>query len=429
MVLGKGKAQAGFTLIELLAVMAILGILGGLVAGTVVGLGTRGQETRLDGDREGIGKAANAFALEAFPEAYPIVAITSDVTGNVSGVHEIDFKTGLPQDPNKTFVPNFLSELPDSAALINWRIDTNSGNVFFAQDGSALIKPSNNRLDISTGTRRDANAFTGGTVTTVTNSTGVVSDYLLEFSMAKNEAAPEIIEIQIPAGYSVGGGQAAARTVVGMLSATLDTDNPVDPGQVINFGGVLVTSGDSNEWLLIVDYNDNKTTGGSSSVTVKTASEATRVHTVSIVSPTSSSAGTMTINISRGNDIERNLATETWQLTLLGSTTSQLPSGSSGLPFPAAVSGILPVTTGQTTNGGQGVASGKRTIVAKSGSDDPQFFVDLSGSEISSLNMFTNPSDTAVYRWLAEEHTTISPVFGDTNFFSNLPGTQGVLIK
>ena len=37
MVLGKGKAQAGFTLVELLSVMAILGILAGLVAGIVVG--------------------------------------------------------------------------------------------------------------------------------------------------------------------------------------------------------------------------------------------------------------------------------------------------------------------------------------------------------------------------------------------------------
>ena len=427
MLLGKGKAQAGFTLIELLAVMAILGILGGLVAGTVVGLGTRGQETRLDGDREGIGKAANAFALEAFPEAFPIVAITSDVTGNVSGVHEIDFKTGLPQDPNKTFVPNFLSELPDSSALISWRIDTNSGNVFFAQDGSALIKPSNNRLDVSTGTRRNANAFNdvGDVTSFITNSTGVVSDYLLEFSFAKNEAAPSIIEIQIPASYSVGGGQAAAYTVVGMLSATLDTDNPVDPGQTINFGGVLVTSGVSNEWLLIVDYNDNKTTGGSSSVDVKPTNEATRVHTVSVVSPSSSSAGTMTIDISRGTDIERNLATETWELTLLGSTTTLLTD--SELPFPAAVSGVLPITADQTTSETNGVTL--RTLTAATSTDDATYHVDLRSSDIGSLSLFTNAGSTAVYRWLAEEHTTISPVFGDTNFFSNLPGSQGVLIK
>lgn len=41
MVLSRGRTQAGFTLVELLAVMAILGILAGLVAGTLVGLGFR----------------------------------------------------------------------------------------------------------------------------------------------------------------------------------------------------------------------------------------------------------------------------------------------------------------------------------------------------------------------------------------------------
>ena len=43
MVLGRDRSQKGFTLVELLAVMAILGILAGLVAGTVAGLGSRSQ--------------------------------------------------------------------------------------------------------------------------------------------------------------------------------------------------------------------------------------------------------------------------------------------------------------------------------------------------------------------------------------------------
>ncbi len=139
----RGKAQAGFTLIELLAVMGILGILSGLVAGTVVGLGSRSQSTRLDDIRT----SANSFFLESFPESYLVEDVASGVTGNVSGIKEIDFKKGLPQDPDKTFIPYFLTELPDSSALISWRIDENSGNVIFAQDGSALIKPSNIRLD------------------------------------------------------------------------------------------------------------------------------------------------------------------------------------------------------------------------------------------------------------------------------------------
>ena len=86
----------------------------------------------LDGDRDGIWKAANAFFLESFPESYPVEDVAPCVTGNVSGIKEIDFKKGLPQDPNKTIIPDFLTELPDSSALISWRIDDSSGNVFFA---------------------------------------------------------------------------------------------------------------------------------------------------------------------------------------------------------------------------------------------------------------------------------------------------------
>ena len=393
MVLGKGKAQAGFTLVELLAVMAILGILAGLVAGTVVGLGSRSQSTRLDGDRDGIRKAANSFFLEAFPEAYPVEDVGSGVTGNVSGIKEIDYKKGLPQDPNKSFVPDFLTELPDSSALVSWRIDENSGNVFFAQDGSPLIKPSNNRLDVS--------------ATTSTPST--TSDYLLELSMAKDEAAADSIEVRIPATYSVGGGQADAYYIVGTLTATLDTDNDVDPGQEITFGGVLVTTGTSNEWVLVVDYNDNVSSSGSGH-TVKPTDEATRVHSVSVVPPSSDSAGTMTINFERGTDLEGNQATEAWDLTLLGTTDTKLSSST------------LPTITAGTSAEGNGLDSSARSL-STSG-----FSVTLGGGS-SSLNMLTNPSTAAVYRWLAEEHTSISPEIGDTEFFSELPGSQGVLIK
>jgi hypothetical protein len=168
--------------------MAILGILAGLVAGTVVGLGSRSQSTRLDGDRDGIRKAANAFFLDSFPEAYPVEDVTSAQSSlAVDGIKEIDFKQGLPQDPNKTFVPDFLTSLPDSSALVSWRLDENSGNVFFAQDGSPLIKPSNNRLDI-----RQATPSSN-------------PDYVFELEMGKNEAAPKILEIKVPNGYTIRG--------------------------------------------------------------------------------------------------------------------------------------------------------------------------------------------------------------------------------
>ena len=54
------RRQRGFTLVELLAVMAIIGILAGVVAGSISGLG------------------ANAFFLASFPEAYPVEDVTSD---------------------------------------------------------------------------------------------------------------------------------------------------------------------------------------------------------------------------------------------------------------------------------------------------------------------------------------------------------------
>ena len=46
--IARSSRQRGFTLTELLAVMAILGILAGLVSGAVGGLGTSGQKARLD---------------------------------------------------------------------------------------------------------------------------------------------------------------------------------------------------------------------------------------------------------------------------------------------------------------------------------------------------------------------------------------------
>ena len=398
MVLGKGKAQAGFTLVELLSVMAILGILAGLVAGPVTGLGSRGQATRLDGDRDGIRKAANAFNLEAFPEAYPVLEVSEGVTGNVSGIKEIDFKKGLPQDPNKNFVPNFLVKLPDSSALVSWRIDENSGNVFFAQDGSALIKPSNNRLDISA----------------TTSTPSATSDYVLELSMAKDEAAPEIMVIKIPAGYTLGGGFADANTVVGVLTATLDTDNQVDAGQTITFGGVMVVV-DSDTWALVIDYNDYATTG-TSTADIKTDNEAVRVHTIEVVRPSSDSAGTLTIDFERGSDTEGNQATEVWNLTLLGEMTKKL-SGTFTLPS-------------STTSTSSGDASGIQaaTDVTTSG-----FTVNAGGgtnvTTITTATLTANPSTSAVYRWAAEEPTSISPVVGTTEFFSDVPGTQGVLIK
>jgi prepilin-type N-terminal cleavage/methylation domain-containing protein len=383
------RRQKGFTLVELLAVMAILAILAGLVAGTVVGLGSRSQSTRLDGDRDSIRKAANAFFLESFPEVYPV----NSEDGEVAGIHEIDFKKALPQDPNKHFVPDFLVKLPDSSSLVSWRIDVNSGNVFFAQDGSPLIKPSNNRLDI------DA---TSGALNTN-------DDHVLTLSMAKDEAAPEVIEIKIPAGYILGGGQADGGTVVGTLQVTLDTDNAFDPGKEVFFGGVIVATDDDrgnpnpDEWALVVDYNFNS----SSNVAIKDSTEAVRKHVIDVVRPSGDSAGSLTINFARGSDGAANKATETWKLTLFGSSTDKLTDE-------------LNVPSGES---------------AAAGTAFTGFSVDATGltvptpDNIPLVALLKNPKEQGVYRWAAEEHSSIDPVVGETLFFNDLPGGQGVLIK
>ena len=135
----------------------------------------------------------------------------------------------------------------------------------------------------------------------------------------------------------------------------------------------------------------------------------------------------MTINLSRGEDIERNEATETWELTLLGSTNTILTANE--LPFPALADSKLPVTTGQSTVAGQGLVDANQTLTAATTTADGVYFVKTDTSLGGEINIFLNSGDTSVYRWNAEEHTTISPVVGTTNFFSALPGSQGVLIK
>jgi len=48
---------------------------------------------------------------------------------------------------------------------------------------------------------------------------------------------------------------------------------------------------------------------------------------------------------------------------------------------------------------------------------------------ITPETILSEPTVNAVYRWSADEHTTISPVVGTSNFFSDVPGSQGVLVN
>jgi len=214
-----------------------------------------------------------------------------------------------------------------------------------------------------------------------------------------------------------------ANTLVGTLTVTLDTDNAVDPGQKVVFGGVIVTTAESNEWVLVVDYNDYITGSGTKDLSFETGNpgfdlkpsgEATRFHAISVVPPISDSSGSLTFTLSRGSDADANEATETWLITLFNSAdillaaTTELSSTSG---------------TGDVAAEGEGLLEAFRSLDTSTG-----YSVTVSPS-ITPETILSEPTTNAVYRWAAEEHTTISPVVGTSNFFSAVPGSQGVLVN
>ena len=381
------KGPRGFTLIELLAVIAIIGILAALVAGTVTGIGQGGQTARLAGDQNSIAKAADRFVTEALPAVYPVVSL-DDTDADLNpendsrlaadlGVRLIDFDAGLPQDANKTFVPDFLKEVPDSAGLVSWRIVESTGQAFFAEDGSFLARPSDARLDGRAGS-------SSGTLSSTVPTER--SDYTLKLQMTKGDAAIELIEVTIPGGYNVGSQALSEGSVVGRLLIEFAEDNSWDSGETITVAEVDVTVASTNQWQAVVDYDDNSTTGsaGSSGVAVKDTEDSNpgesthtdvRTHTISITPPVGDSPGKIEMTMDRDNDngysdSDANEATETFTLEIYGTATDLIDSS-------------------------------------------------------KTVNLLRNPSTSGVFRWLAKQQTSISV----EGVLEVLAGNQAVVIK
>ena len=347
------RRQSGFTLVELLAVMAIIGILAGVTAGAVTGLGGQGINAQISSDANAIGSAADRFLNASFPETYPVSALPSGEAD--LGVREINFYARVPQDPAKTFVPDFLKKIPNSAPLVSYRIEKATGSVFTAADGAAFAPPPGSRLN----------------VTVANESGGSATDLTFDLTMRKNRAATEILKVQIPAGYSIGGQSLPSGFAVGQLTIRFATDNPWLSGQVLELVDIPVeATGEADEWNVEVDYALAASTGGTAKAGVllnptnTTGTAPKLTHTISIAQPTTETPGTFTLTLARPtvDEVAHNRASETWTLTIF----------------------------------------------------------DRTGGE----SLVTNPSVKKVYRWLAEEQSTIQL----DNVFEKVAGKQAVVI-
>jgi hypothetical protein len=188
------------------------------------------------------------------------------------------------------------------------------------------------------------------------------------------------MEIQMPAGYSLGGQSVVAGSLMGTLAGDILTDNPWKAGTVLALTGQLLATGSSNEWKLSVDYTTEvNTTSGSVLLrldrgSTSGAGSTDNRHKVSLVAPSLEAAGNIKIVLNTTGDRAHNEATEEWTLTICG------------------IAGSITDTACPT--------AGTPAVI-------------------------TNPSTKAVYRWLAKEQTSID-VEGT---FNPVTGNQAVVIK
>jgi prepilin-type N-terminal cleavage/methylation domain-containing protein len=369
------ERQRGFTLVELLSVMAIIGVLAGVVSGSVSELGASGRFAQILSDTKTMEIAADRFFNASSPQRYPVKNPDTNGDGVLNGldfpplpagdvnVRIIDFWARLPQDPTRTFAPDFIKQIPDSAAVISYRVDTATGEVFAATGGAPLIPPSDLRLDVNV----------------ADNSAGGTSGLTFELSMSKNRAALEALKIQIPPGYVIGGRSLPAGVEVGNLDIFFGVDNPWRSGHVLKVSTPVLTTGRAHEWEITPAYSTatsqangdvvDNARGAVRSGGATRESGPTLTHTLEVLPATSVTPGVLTLemDLSRGAQLPYNESRETWVLTIFAYPNEYMGSGA----------------------------------------------------------IITNPTKAGVYRWVSESHSTIQ----EEEVFEPAVGNQAVLIQ
>ena len=90
--------QGGFTLVELLSVMAIIGVLAGVVTGSVSELGANGRFAQILSDTKTMEIAADRFFSASSPQRYPVKNPDTNCDGVLNGLN-------FPPIPSRT-LPN-----------------------------------------------------------------------------------------------------------------------------------------------------------------------------------------------------------------------------------------------------------------------------------------------------------------------------------
>ena len=266
----------------------------------MTGLGGQGINAQILSDASAMETAADRFLNETFPETYPVSALPSGEED--LGVREIDFDARLPQDPTKTFVPNFLKKIPNSAALVSYRIETAKGLVFTADDAAAFAPPPNSRFDAS--------------FSDTTPSGNPVVTFTLK--MGKNRAALEELRVQGPGGFVLGGRSLPAGSKVGKLEITFGTDNIWKSGHEVSVDADILAAGAANVWQVAPDYTTATSDANGSDVTGVKEGVTTLTHTLTMLAGGSiEEPWKLFLVMDRaGLTKAHNEATETWVLTI-----------------------------------------------------------------------------------------------------------------